>query len=112
MPEMTPGTALRQLRQAHAGLKKARQLLRQVRENPRIAPKVFDAGWESLAQAHRLMAEIPRAALDEEVLTQQLSVQRYATSLLVRLRRLMRYEDLGTDETDLDHADFDDDDLD
>ena len=38
------------------------------------------------------MAGIPRAAVDEEVLTLQLSVQRYATALLVRLRRLMRHE--------------------
>src|SRR5215510_1428226 len=35
MAEMTPGTALRQLRQAHAGLKKARQLIRESRQDTR-----------------------------------------------------------------------------
>ncbi len=97
MAEMSPGTALRQLKQAQAVLKKARQLLRQTRENPGLIPKVLDAGWDSLMQAHRLMAEIPRAAVDEAVLTQQLAVQRYATALLVRLRRLVRNGDLGDD---------------
>jgi hypothetical protein len=109
MAEMSPGTALRQLRQAHAGLKKARQLMKQARENPRIPPAVFDAGWESLLTAHRLMAAIPRGAVDEAVLTQQLSVQRYATALLVRLRRLLRNEGLeGGDADSLDPEDEDD----
>ncbi|AMV40109.1 hypothetical protein VT85_21935 [Planctomyces sp. SH-PL62] len=106
MAEMTPGTALRQLKQAHATLKKARQLMRTARENPTFGPRVMDAGWEALMQAHRLMAEIPRSAVDEEVLTQQLSVQRYATSLLVRLRRLLRKGEVGPD--DLDDLDGDD----
>ena len=72
---------------------------------------MLDAGWESLVQAHRLMAAIPRGAVDEAVLTQQLSVQRDATALLVRLRRLMRQEDVGPDDdgsSDADDAeDFD-----
>ena len=51
MAEMSPGTALRQLKQAHAGLKKARQLMKQARDNPRIVPAVLGAGWESLAGA-------------------------------------------------------------
>jgi hypothetical protein len=98
MAEMSSGAALRQLRAAHAGLKKARQLLKQARENRSLVPAVLDAGWESLIQAHRLMAEIPRGAVDEAVLTQQLSVQRYATALLVRLRRLLRQGEAGPDE--------------
>lgn len=100
MAEMTPGAALRQLKQAHATLKKARQALRMVRENPAFAPKALDAGWEALMQAHSLMAAVPRSAVDEEVLTQQLSVQRYATSLLVRLRRLLRKGEVGDDVDD------------
>lgn len=100
MAEMTPGTALRQLKQAHATLKKARQAMRMVRENPAFAPKALNAGWEALMQAHSLMAAIPRSAVDEDVLTQQLSVQRYATSLLVRLRRLLRKGELGADDLD------------
>jgi hypothetical protein len=89
---MSPGAALRDLQQAQAGLKKARVLLKQVRENPRTLPAVFAAGWESLTHAHRLMASIPRDAVDDDVLTKQLALQRYATALLVRLRRLHRNE--------------------
>jgi len=103
MAEMSSGAALRQLKQARAILKKARQLMTQTRENPSLAPKVIDACWESLAQSHRLMAEVPRSALDEAVMTEQLAVQRYATALLVRLRRLVRHGDIGEDiETDND----------
>jgi len=111
MAEMSSGAALRQLRAAHAGLKKARQLMKQARENRSLVPAVLDAGWESLIQAHRLMAAIPRGAVDEAVLTQQLSVQRYATALLVRLRRLLRQEEVGPDDDGSpdagDAADFD-----
>ena len=46
------------------------------------------------------MAAIPRSAVDEAVLTQQLSVQRYATALLVRLRRLLRTGDAGETASD------------
>ena len=92
MKEMSPGTALRQLQQAQAGLKKARQLLKQTRGGGPPNRPCCEAGWESLAQANRLMAEIPLAAADEAVMTKQLAVQRYATALLVRLRRLLRNE--------------------
>ncbi len=81
MKEMTSGTALRQLQQAQAALKKARQLLKQARGRGPAGPAVLRAGWESLAQANRLMAEIPLAAADEAVMTRQLAVQRYATAL-------------------------------
>ena len=103
MKEMSPGTALRQLQQAQAGLKKARQLLKQVRAEGQARPAVLRAGWESLAQANRLIAEIPLTAADEAVMTRQIAVQRYATALLVRLRRLHRHGGL-------DPADFSDDD--
>ena len=39
MPEMSPGAALRELQQAQAGLKKARALLKQARENSRLLPE-------------------------------------------------------------------------
>ncbi len=90
MPEMSPGAALRELQQAQAGLKKARALLKQARANPRLLPKVFEAGWDSLTKAHRVMAAIPALATDDDVLTKQLAVERYATALLVRLRRIKR----------------------
>ena len=94
MATMTPGTALRNLQQAQAGLKKIRQLLRLARENEGDvdAPRIIKAGWEGLAKAHRMLAEIPVEAATEPVMTKQLAVQRYATALLVRLRRLARNE--------------------
>jgi hypothetical protein len=98
MAEMSPGTALRQLHQAQAGLKKARRFLQQARENPFVAPAALDAGWESLMMAHRLMGAIPRSAVDEAVMTRQLAVERYATALLVRLRRLLRNEGLDSED--------------
>jgi hypothetical protein len=91
MPEMTSAAALRQLQQAQAGMKKARQALRLAAGDGRPGPHVLRLGWESLAQAHRLMAAIPLSAVDEPVMTRQLAVQRYATALLVRLRRLQRH---------------------
>jgi hypothetical protein len=111
MKEMSPATALRQLQQAQAGLKKARQLLKQTRGESPARPAVLKAGWESLAQSNRLMAEIPLSAADEAVMTRQLAVQRYATALLVRLRRLLRNE--GIDPESLSEGDdrFDDDDF-
>ncbi len=103
MKEMTSGAALRQLQQAQAGLKKARQLMKQARGQSPASPSVLKAGWESLVQANRLMSEIPLTAADEAVMTRQLAVQRYATALLVRLRRLLRNE--GIDAEDLEEDD-------
>jgi hypothetical protein len=92
MPGMSSGAALRQLQQAHAGLRKAREMLKHVKEDPRAFPAVFTVAWESLTHAHRVMADLPREAIDHSVLTKQLALQRYATALLVRLRRLKRHE--------------------
>ncbi len=111
MKEMSPGTALRQLQQAQAGLKKARQLLKQARGGAPASPAVFRAGWESLAQANRLMAEIPVAAADEAVMTRQIAVQRYATALLVRLRRLVRNEGVDSEGLSAEDDRFADEDL-
>jgi hypothetical protein len=108
MKEMSPATALRQLQQAQAGLKKARQLLKQTRGASSASPAVLKAGWESLAKANRLMAEIPLAAADEAVMTRQLAVQRYATALLVRLRRLLRNEGIDPEGLSDDDDRFDD----
>lgn len=106
MSEMSPGTALRNLQQTQAGLKKARQALALARGNPQAAPGVLKAGWESLAQCHRALAAIPLEAANEPVMTKQLSVQRYATALLVRLRRLARNDFSGAaDDGDEDDED-------
>ena len=109
MPAMSPGTALRNLQQAQAGLKKVRQLLRLARESGSdVDPdRIMKAGWEGLAKAHRMLAEIPVDAATEPVMTKQLAVQRYATALLVRLRRLARNEPgalEGEDEMDDDES--------
>jgi hypothetical protein len=103
MSTMSPGTALRQIQQAQAGLKKARQAIRMAREAGADAPalaKVLHVGWGSLVQCHRLLAEIPVEAANEAVMTKQLAVHRYATALLVRLRRISRNEPdaLGLDD--------------
>jgi hypothetical protein len=103
MVEMSSGTALRQLQQAQAGMKKARQTLRQARAvaaTPEVAQRVLQVGWESLAQTHKLLASIPLSAATEPVLTKQLAVQRYATALLVRLRRIVRNEPGALDGLD------------
>jgi hypothetical protein len=107
MPEMSPATALRQLQQAHAALKKARQVMKLARGDSDANAKVIRAGWESLTKAHRLLAEIPLAAVNEPVLTKQLAVARYATALLVRLRRLLRNEPVAGDP-DVDQDDDED----
>ncbi len=89
---MSPATALRQLQQAQAGLRRARQALAQIRgdDDPVRRQKALVAGWESLSKSHGLLAQIPLAAATEPVMTRQLAVERYATALLVRLRRLAR----------------------
>jgi hypothetical protein len=102
MPAMSPGTALRNLQQAQAGLKKVRQLLRLARESETdVDPaRIMRVGWEGLAKAHRMLAEIPVDAATEPVMTKQLAVQRYATALLVRLRRLARNDPAALDGED------------
>jgi hypothetical protein len=107
---MSPGTALREIQQAQAGLKKARALLKQGRDEPRTRPAVFAAGWDSLTQAHRLIASIPHDAVDDDVLTKLLALQRYATALLVRLRRLKRNEGASEADVDLEFGGEDDED--
>src|SRR4051794_29513082 len=81
MAEMTAGAALRQLQQAQAGMKKARQALRLARDDSQAVPHLLQLGWKSLAQSHRLIAAIPLSAANEAVMTKQLAVQRYGTAL-------------------------------
>lgn len=105
MAEMSPGLALRQLQQAQNALRKVRQAMVQTREGGLDPERVLRAGWNSLQDAHRVLASIPfSAASSDEVVTRQIALQRYATSLLVRLRRLARK---GTALDDLDEDDGD-----
>jgi len=107
MPEMTAGAALRQLQQAQAGMKKARQAIRLAGSDPDGPTRPLKLGWESLIQTHRLLAAVPLAAANDVVMTKQLAVQRYATALLVRLRRIERRDFSASDheEVDLGHED-------
>ncbi len=105
MAETSPGAALRQLQQAQAGLRKARQFLRLAKDDPNAAPRILKSGWESLCHANRILAAIPLEAADEAVMTKQLAVQRYATALLVRLRRVLRREHVDVDEDDFEADD-------
>ena len=59
MSEMSSGAALRQLQQAQAGLKKARQVMKLARGDAGASPNVIKVGWESLVKAHRLLAADP-----------------------------------------------------
>lgn len=108
MPEMTPGLALRQLQQSQQAMKKVRKALVLLREadpadRADLAQQVLRSGWESLTRAHREMAAIPLSAATDEVMLRQVAVQRYATALLVRLRRVVRNDPgalEGLDEDD------------
>jgi hypothetical protein len=90
MPDPTSGSVLRQIQQAQAAMKKARQMLRLARTGEADPDRILAAGWESLARALRVLADVPLSAVNDEVMTRQIAAQRYATALLVRLRRLAR----------------------
>ena len=108
MAELSPGAALRQIQQSQQAMKKVRKALVMVREAepPRrleLSQQVLKAGWESLTRTHRELAAIPLSAATEDVMLKQIAIQRYATALLVRLRRLARndpgaLENLDDDE--------------
>jgi hypothetical protein len=110
MAEMSAGAALRELQKAQAAMKKSRELMKQARGNSRGFDAIFATGWESLTQAHRLMAAIPLDAVDDDVLTRHLAVGRYATALLVRLRRLKLRGTTGSVDIDDDENDSGNDD--
>ena len=91
MPEMRTGAALRQLQQAQAGMKKARQAIRLAGDDPDAAvarpqARLGGPGPGPPAPGRRS----PWPPPNEPVMTKQLAVQRYATALLVRLRRIAR----------------------
>jgi hypothetical protein len=85
---MSSKAALRELERANAYLKRSRAALKQAKDDPSLSPRVFQMGWEGLRQAYVVIAQIPIEAADDAVLTRAIAVQRYATALLVRLRRL------------------------
>jgi hypothetical protein len=103
MAEMTSGTALRQIQAAQSGLKRARKamlLARQTPDRDGLRHVAVREGWDALTRAHRELSAIPLSAANDVVLVKQIALQRYSTSMLVRLRRLMRNEsiDEGEDE--------------
>lgn len=108
MADRTPGSVLRELNQSQDQMRKARKLIAQVRGEPLGSSgrdRAIAAGWAALAKTHRLLAEIPLEAANDDVLLRQLAVQRYATALLVRLRRLTRNEAAGDETDELDDHD-------
>lgn len=109
MAQMSSATALRNLQQAQAGLRKARQVLKLARDDPNATERVLKTGWESLAKMHKILGEIPPDAATDPVMSKQLSVERYGTALLVRLRRLVRggaaVEPADERDLDLDEGD-------
>jgi hypothetical protein len=106
MAEMSPGAVLRQLQQAQAVMKKARQVLAQARGGSADPQTLLKMGFEALSKANQILGEIPISAATDPVLTKQLAVQRYATALLVRLRRIVRNEPGALDGID-DDSDLD-----
>ena len=76
MAEMSSGAALTAASTGPCRPQEGQAIDETGQGNPRASPAVLDTGWDSLVQAHRLMAAIPRDAVDEAVLTQQLSVHR------------------------------------
>lgn len=108
MADRTPGAVLRDLNQSQDQMRKARKLITQVRGEPLGSPgrdRALAAGWTALSKAHRLLAEIPLEAATDPVLVRQIAVQRYATALLVRLRRLTRNEAVGDESDEIDDHD-------
>ncbi len=108
MADRTPGSVLRDLNQSQEQMRKVRKLMAQVRGEPLGSPgrdRALAAGWTALAKTHRLFAEIPLEAATDPVMLRQIAVQRYATALLVRLRRLTRNEAAGDDADGFDDDD-------
>ena len=92
MPDASSGAVLRQLQQAQALMKKARQALAQARGAAADPQPLLKIGWDALIRTHSILAVVPLSAANEPVMTKLLAVQRYATALLVRLRRIARNE--------------------
>jgi hypothetical protein len=98
MPGMSPGAALRELERANAHLRRSRAALKQAKDDPSLRPLVFRMGWEGLRQAYAVITLIPMESADDAVLSRAIAVQRYATALLVRLRRLKRQDAASDDD--------------
>lgn len=98
MAAPTVGSILRQLQHAQGGMKKARQLLARARSGDTGSPAARRVAWEALLAAYRTMASIPLDCANEQVLTRLIGVQRYATALAVRVKRLDHSSSTGTDE--------------
>jgi hypothetical protein len=103
MAQPSPASLMRELNGAQNGMRKARQALVAVRQGAMDPEVGLKAGWEALQSATRVLAAVPLASADDDVMGRQIAVQRYATALLVRLRRLKRkgVAGLGDDDGDL-----------
>ncbi len=109
MAERTSGSVLRDIQQAQAGMKKVRQALAAARRDPDVDEKrLLELGWRSLSIAHKVLVDVPVSAASDDVMTKAISMQRYATALLVRLRRLARHGGGGLEGLDDDDLGEDD----
>lgn len=108
MSNMTPGLALRQILASKNSLRKARQSLTLLRGDDSVSPKQLSDtirhAWQALTQTHKLLGELPFEAASEDVMLKQISLERYATALLVRLRRLARGDLSAADPGDDDEV--------
>lgn len=109
MAAMSAGTALRKLEQAQAGLRKARKALSAEREGGGESSReaVFRECFSSLSKGLGLAAEIPSEAASEDVLSRELAFLRYASALVVRLRRLSRNEGVAEGDESEDELEID-----
>ncbi len=105
MAEASPGAVLRQLQQAQSVMKKARQALAHARGGHADPQELLRIGFEVVRRAHSILAAIPPSAANDAVLTKQLAVQRYATALLVRLRRIARNDPTALEGLDVEDHD-------
>ncbi len=90
---LTPGTLLRDLKEAQRQIKKARELLVMVRQaepeaRDELAQTALKAGRGALQRSQQTMAAITVESATEDVTTKELALMRSATALLVRLRKL------------------------
>jgi hypothetical protein len=102
MADTSPGRILRDLQQAQARLRKTRETIRNAREHGGDPSPVLRAAWQELSRTYQLFAEIPWDGVDDAVMLRQLAVARYASAVLVRLRRLQRGGGSTNEQDDID----------
>jgi hypothetical protein len=104
MSDVSPEAALSQLNSAQNAMRRVRKTLPLVRDGKLDPGCALESGWASLLAAHRALAAVPLSAANDDVMSRQIAVGRYATALLVRLRRLARKGPGGLKGVEFDDA--------